>query len=322
MPLDPPSLITELRNLVDWLELDALFSPFGLSRLDAVISDLQAQFEEHEDDFEVIDRWKEDLINQIETEVSARSDALEAAYPFKLSDDAEELVLQDAWREERFSFYLVCLLTSHITASEIMHFKPDDVLIRRLRNRVFQIVATLAMAGVAGGSAVSVGWPRESGERILDLLIRSAAMGSGISPKAVVSQYTPPREKDGGIDVIAWSGELNPPPSTLWFAQAASGSNWPGKSVADHALVFQANYMDAPRCNVSFATLIPFRVTDPIEWNQQHLYHRSLHDRLRLPRRALDGLRRARAGVPIDEADQMNVVATWLEDYVREALAA
>jgi hypothetical protein len=321
-PVDPPNLDLAIDGLVDWLELSALFNEFGIARVDSMIGSLTQLVEEAEDDIGEKDKLTEQLIEGVENEILTRMEHLRETYPFKLSDGAEEVQLDVDWRQEQHLFYLVCLVTSHTTGSSILKTPPVGPLLTRLRNRVFQILSTLAMAGLAGGPAISVGWPRVGGEPMLALLQRAVAAGAGFTVRNPPSPFVPPEEKDGGIDVIAWSAEVSPPPANFYFAQSASGNNWPGKPVSNHADVFANSYMlDHMTGNISHATLIPFRVADPITFAQQSLYHRAVLDRLRLPYQAWIGLQRSQAGVVVDEADQMPVVLTWMEDYRAFALA-
>jgi hypothetical protein len=199
---------------------------------------------------------------------------------------------------------------------------PSGNLLTRLRNRIFQILSTLAMAGLSGGPAISVGWPRVSGETIVALMRRAAANGAGFGVRNPPGIYVPPDEKDGGIDVMAWTPEQTPPPSNLFFGQTASGNNWPGKPASEHAKLFANNYLqDIMTGNRSYATIIPFRVWDQRQWNAQNLFHRSLVERLRLPCHAYRGLQQAQNGVMVDEADQIDNVVDWLREYRTSALA-
>jgi hypothetical protein len=320
--IDPPTLELNAGQLVDWLELAALFDPFRTARLDTLLSSLKQLTEESEDNIAEADRGVERIIEEIENEIELRQHHLGDTYPFSLDDSAEEVRLVENWEESRYSFYLVCLITSHVTGSPILKIPPSGDLLTRLRNRVFQILSTLAMAGLSGGPAISVGWPRKSGEAIIALMERAAANGAGFGVRNPPGEYVPPDEKDGGIDVMAWTPELTPPPSNLFFGQTASGNNWPGKPVSEHARVFETNYLqDIMTGNRSHATIIPFRVWDKRFWQAQNLFHRSLLDRLRLPRHAYHGLQQAQNGMMVDEADQIDNVVDWLREYRANALA-
>ncbi|OWV79256.1 hypothetical protein ATY78_10425 [Rhizobium sp. R635] len=320
--IDPPTLELHAAQLVDWLELAALFDPFRTARIDALAASLKQLAEEDEENIAEADRKVEQLIEGIENEIELREGHLGETYPYHLDDDAEELQLAENWDDAKYSFYLVCLVTSHVTGSPILKVPPVGGLLTRLRNEIFQILSTLAMAGLSGGPAITVGWPRKSGETIIELMRRAAANGAGFTVRNPPGEYIPPEEKDGGIDVMAWTNEITPPPSNLFYGQTASGNNWPGKPVSEHARVFESNYLqDIMTGNRGHATIIPFRVWDNRFWFAQNQFHRSVIDRLRLPPHAYNGLQRALSGIMVDEADRVGSVVEWLAEYRAAALA-
>jgi hypothetical protein len=177
--VNPPTLALDVDELVDWLELYALFDPFGIVRLESLIGALLELEETAEDNIGERDRQREQLIERLENEIELRRHELNGAYPFQLTDSGEEVVRDDKWRDPPFAFYLICLICTHVTGSTILRRPPTNGLLIRLRNRVFQAVATLGLAGLSGGPAFSVGWPRRTGETIVTLLSRAAAAGGG-----------------------------------------------------------------------------------------------------------------------------------------------
>ncbi|WP_201843018.1 hypothetical protein [Microvirga zambiensis] len=322
-PIDPPTLVLGDDDLVDWMELTALFDTFGVARVDALLGSLITLEETAEDDIGERDKRREQLVERLENEINLRQRNLGETCPFDLSASGDELLLDGNWRDPKYAFYLICLITTHVTGSAILRTPPGGELLTRLRNRVFQIVATLGLAGLATGPAFSVGWPRQTGETIVELLTRAAAAGGGFSVRTPPGPYTSPHEKDGGVDVIAWTSEGMPPPPAFFFGQTASGKNWPGKPVTDHARVFSTAYMlDHMTGNRQYVTLIPYRVLNEAFWKSQSLIHRAILDRLRLPRRALRGLELSMEGVPVDDADNIDVLTQWLGDYIACAQAA
>ena len=337
-PVVTPGLDAEDHVLVDWLELVAFFNEFRTARLDELDAAIEEQFEISDDDtlddeldglggdeggnIAKIDTEKERIRERVENEVDFRLNDCKGAYPFRLGSDAEELVIVDDWQDERYTPYLTCLISTHLTKSNLFEFQVENDLVQRLRNRVFQVLSTFAMAGLAKGSAASIGWPRTDRADIITTLKRAEERGAGFATRESPGPYTPPNAKDGGVDVIAWQVDERPPPILFYFAQVASGHNWPGKPVRTHSELFERNYMDDPhRGNVSYATLLPFRVADEIEWNNEHVIHGTLLDRTRLPRHALIGQNIAREGVEMDESKNMPQVLSWLSDFRAAALA-
>lgn len=262
-PVDPPTLALGADDLVDWLELTALFDPYGIARLDALLGSLSELEETNEENIGERDRQREQLIERIENEIDLRQHNLGETYPFEVASSGEEIFVASNWRDSKFAFYLICLVTTHVTGSAILRRPPINEALTQLRNNIFQIVATLGLAGLAAGPAFSIGWPRRSGETIVQLLTRAAAAGGGFSVRNPPGAYISPQEKDGGVDVIAWTAEGMPPPTAFFFGQTASGKNWPGKPVTDHARVFGQAYMqDHMTGNRLCVTLIPYRVLD------------------------------------------------------------
>lgn len=322
-PVDPPALTLGVDDLVDWLELTAMFDEFGVARIDALLGSLQELEETAEDDIGERDRKREQLIEDIENEVDLRQKHLCDAYPFKLSESGEELSRCDQWLDEQYVFYIICLITTHVSGSAILRRPPVEALLVRLRNYIFQIVATLGLAGLSIGPAFSVGWPRQNGEALVDLLARAAAAGGGFTPRNPPGPYVSPQEKDGGIDVIAFSSDGLPPPTAFYFGQTASGKNWPGKPVSEHARTFGGAYMiDHMTGNMVYVTLIPYRVTNEAFWYAQSQLHRAILERLRLPARALKGLRLAVDGTPVDHFENVADLSRWVGDYLDYAQAA
>ncbi len=322
-PIDAPTLGLKADDLVDWLELVALFDEFQVARLDTLIGALAEQEETAEDDIGERDKQREQLVEALENEVEKRRQALGVTYPFELSEAGDELTITGEWREIQFTFYLICLIAAHATGSAILRMPPADDMLTTLRNQVFQIVATLGVAGLSGGPAFSVGWPRQRGERIIALLARAVAAGGSFTVRDPPSPYIPPREKDGGIDVIAWTPGPQPPPTVFYFGQTASGKNWTDKPVSEHARVFQGAYMqDHMTGNLSHVTMIPYRVLNELDWHHLHQFHRAILDRLRLPLRAWEGLQLGLAGVVVDGADRVDELRAWLGDFYDYAKAA
>jgi hypothetical protein len=157
-PVVTPGLNAEDHVLVDWLELVAFFNEFRTARLDELDAAIEEQFEAVEDgdpdddtdylgdddagNIARVDAEKERVRERVENEVSFRLNDCANAYPFVLGDNAEELILVEDWKDDRFTPYLTCLITTHLAQNSLFDFKVADDLIQRMRNRVFQIVST------------------------------------------------------------------------------------------------------------------------------------------------------------------------------------
>ncbi len=326
MPIEPlltPTLSASASEKLDWLEFSVFLSPNGVARLDVLVAALDQQEEAQIEDIGEEDRYKEAVVEEIENEFNFRSESLDESYPFLLSDDAEELHLARSWDDHRAVFYYVCLLASHLKRSPFLGFNVDEVTISTLRNDVFQIVSTLAMAGVAMGPSVSIGWPRRNGESIIETLKRASASYAGFTPRETPHpEIANPADKDGGMDVISWRNTTRPPPLNLYFGQVASGHDWKDKSAKNKASSFISKFLDiGPLGNTDYTTLTPMRIFDEPLWKRENSDHGSVVDRTILPSLAYSGLELSQAGIMIDEADRLHEVVQWVVAYRTEALA-
>ena len=311
-----PAIDAGVDILVDWLELTAFFDQFQRARVDDIANSNRTQEETQEDDFGNAGRHDDQLREAIEHEVDARAKALQAAYPFELDGTGEELQLIRAVDDPRASFYLLCLIASHVTRSPLLREPPDDALVNRMRNRVFQVLGTLAVAGMVQGPAVSVGYPRETKETILDVLARAEDWGDGLSPRNKPGRHAAPRAKDGGVDVIGWPTSDRPPPPMVVFGQLASGQNWIEKPMTIEFDNFMNDFFeDRGTGQHMFATLIPFRVFDELAFQRASVVHRSICDRHRAPLYALNAIGLRDRGVPLDEIDNVGQIVAWLQEY-------
>jgi hypothetical protein len=307
--------------LADWLELTAFFDPKTRARLDDIDDSFKIQDQEAANDDGEADAIKEDRRAQIEAEITERAEHLADAYPFTLSADGEELSLKPRQELGNAAFYMLCLIFSHATRSPILERAPSARALAQARRRHFQILSTLAVAGHIGGPALSFGWPRKSGETIVQAIQRACLL-SGVGtarnpPGPVASKFA----KDGGIDVIAWRPGINqaPPPAEMCFGQAASGHGWQDKNALDVIPDFyESFYLDRPQTNRVGVTIIPFRLQpqDHIVYGHRHGH---ILDRLRTPRAALEGLRLAsELGVVVDDADDVGLLGRWVLSYRSE----
>jgi hypothetical protein len=324
-PVAVPPLDAKPEIHVDWLELVAFFSRRGVARLDRLDGAISIQEEDHMADNAEADAIADDRRNLIEEEIQQRSDALGGVYPFMLSDDGEELVMKPASDRRGGVFYLLCLIVAHFAYSPILLAlpKPDDIA--RVRKEQFQVLATLAVAGMVLGPTISMGWPRATAETILEVLTRITNMGASGIPRAAPGSEASRAAKDGGMDVIAWQVAINnrPPPITMFFGQVASGHNWSGKSaVAEIDSFIASYYVERPATNYSAVTIIPHRLLDG-----EHYHHGKRHghilDRLRTPRSALQGYDLAtKQGVHVDGVLSAVMISKWVYNYRREQLAS
>lgn len=319
MPLNnlvAPAINAGSDILVDWLELVAFFDRYHRARLDELTGAEQAQQETPEQDFGAADQGDDRLREAIENEVGARKTALNGAYPFDLDEHGEQLLLVGDLDEPATCFYLVFLIASHVAGSSILVQPPSDELVRRMRNRVFQVLGTLAVAGIANGPAVSIGYPREVKETILEVLRRAEGWGVGLTPRDKPGMHANPRAKDGGVDAIGWPSSDRPPPASVYFAQLASGLRWEDKPMLLEYDNFIADFFDDQGTKQhNFMTMIPYRLVDDLLFQRASKVHRYIADRCRGPLHALNALGLAERGVQMDEIGNVGQVIDWVRSY-------
>lgn len=335
-PIVAPARDASNDVLADWLELVAFFNNYGIVRLDELDASMKTQHEYEEydpddgNDFNETgsrnigdeDASAEMFRENIENEIVLRVSACSNAYPFELSRHADELVLVEDWSSEKHATYLACLIASHFQVDGLLDIKRESSsvkeIVKNYRNRIFQIISTHALCGFVEGQAASIGWPRVDNLTILETLKRAEKRGSGFVSKSSPHPFAPPHAKDGGIDVFAWRSEKIPPPSVFIYGQVASGLNWKEKPALLYVDTFEKHYMDADKTSSiprGKATLIPFRIVDNREWENQHVTHGVILERTRLPKYANIGLDRANSGVETDEAENMADVVAWIKEF-------
>ncbi len=308
---------------LDWLELRAFFDEFGKARLDELSGGRRTLEEEQSEDIAEFDVADDAFRSDIETELDVRKKKLGSAYPFDMSGDGEEIELIVPADSENACFYLLCLIASHISKSPILTTPPEGEILTRFRNRVYQIMGTLAVAGHAGGPAISLGFPRATKETILDALRRAENWGIGLAPRDKPGRHSQPRSKDGGIDVIGWPVQDRPPPAVIWFGQLASGHDWVEKPAHLEYDQFMNDFFeDRGTGQHTYMTLIPFRITDPLVWDRASTKHKFICDRCSTPKHALAGIALSKLGVNLDEIGNLAQVTGWIADYRVYALAA
>ncbi|WP_299984897.1 hypothetical protein [uncultured Ruegeria sp.] len=310
-------------TILDFLELVALIDPSGRARIDTLIRDQELQAEQAEDDFGDADTAKDGFVENIENEFNRRASALGESYPFLMTDDAEEIVLQVPENDPLAGSYLACLIASQIgDKGDLKLSIPDQAglaadIITRMRRRIFQMIGTIALAGLAKGPAGSIGWPREEKETIIASMVRAVGRGFPIPVLEEPNWTALDGAKDGGVDVIAWEHTDMPPSPSVWFGQIASGRNWKGKPVIQDALNFSEDFLTAKHKNANHATIVPFDLDgDEEEAATLHHRHGTILDRLRLSVRFKEGLLLIADGIEMDESQNTLVAMTWVNEFV------
>jgi hypothetical protein len=248
-------------ELADWLELEVLASLSGVALLSSINEHLEL-----DEDFEPADLDDENLraeerLLHVASAVEERIRTIGAAYPFRVDSAGARLTLVDPYCEAACA-YLFCLVVSNAASDGHLTgegpWAPDLALARGL----FQICATAAAAGYAEGPAFALGWPRDDETAFLEKLRAIyEAFGEG-TVHATAPPGAPSQVKDDSIDVIAWKYDSTRGPGTCYFlGQAASGANWPAKSLKGLTDLFHNTWFTRPpRSTAITLTIMPFRL--------------------------------------------------------------
>jgi len=245
-------------ELADWIEISSIVAPTGstgaaeLRRLLAREEDDERERITDPDTGEVLEEETlesgasaiEDAVVQ---ELQFRSELLGESYPFELAVSRQTWRLLYRGREsEGRDTYLACLFISGMRDRRL----SEEAL--RVQSgvdpaRLFQAFATLAATKFLG-DGVSFGWPRLDGSAFRDALNAfTERLGVG-GAKANPPLASARREKDEGIDVIAWRS----------FADMRPGGNWRGKPVSSELGTFLDWFHTLPTQHPIEGMFIPF----------------------------------------------------------------
>ena len=243
MAISPPVPRDTRSRLADWIEVECLVAPDGVaaSRLQRLWTGLEESGHETERDadtgeFLETEILEEEVANwelEVAEEMGWRERVLGPLYPFRLETDRANWRLARASSHEEESvragrsFYLFCLLISALRDSRIQD-GPDRDLTKQAE-RAFERLATAAAAGTLGGEAMAFGWPREEGTSFREAL-EEIENKVGWKPRPDNPLWSTGKEKDAGVDVVAWRDFSDGRPGRLLLlGQAASGRGWEKK---------------------------------------------------------------------------------------------
>ena len=274
MPVSSP-LPTDTRSrLADWLEVMSLATARGVATRGEVLGnyDLLAddghgveRDEETGDSLEaeILEDSRANVADVVLEELEYRAEILGANYPFRIEARGQnwrivrEAMIDNAEIVAARACYTFCLLTSAIRDRCIQGTDVGPVE-RALANH-FQAIASAAAAGLLGGEVVSFGWPRPGGTAFLPALRDVARKLRAGSPLAAAPLWSNGRDKDAGIDVIAWRDFPDARPGKIiLFGQVASGNNWTEKSVKSDTPRFLSWFSKRPAEHYIPAIFIPF----------------------------------------------------------------
>jgi hypothetical protein len=322
LPLDSKS-----QEICDWFELYTLSSEYyaaGFHEL-ARVWDKRNNTESADSEENATDA--QDFLEEIYQEIRNRIELLGECYPFRFSENNQELIFLNDDLNDGSKIYVFCLFISH-TNNKVIFDKPSFYVINNRVRDLFQACATWAAAGLVDGHSYSFGFPRPDQTGFLEkLAIIYQRFGDGKvmdEPLPGVSKSP----KDEEIDIISWHPRADLAPGTYYIlGQVASGKNWIDKSIKGAIEGFHGNWLSPiPASTPISAMFIPF-IIEPVK-NENisdrlgvltrrlgHIYHRLL-----IPVLARKGLElgRSRKNLVIERIEDAAEISNWIEKVISD----
>lgn len=274
MPIDSPLSNDTRSQFADWLEVLALVRPRHvatrsevLGLLDLLEPEDSSHGEEDDNgeklDEEILEDQRLAAADDVLDEFTNRQQILGGLYPFDVavrgaswSIQPSEPAAEDETEIARLC-YKFCLLTSAIRDKRI---KGKAVPVLEASMPVhFQALSTESAAEVIGGVSFSFGWPRPDASAFrpaLSQLHQQLMLGA---PLTFEPLWSSGKEKDAGVDVVAWREFDDAQPGKLiLFGQVASGNDWTTKSIKNDTPGFFSWYSERPTEHHIPAIFIPF----------------------------------------------------------------
>jgi hypothetical protein len=275
VPLVSPLSADTRSVLADWLELVALTQPRALATRADITHLLDFLGENEHDSYpevatgdeletEILEEGSHGIAESVFEELEFRSSVLKDRYPFVLEYRGAQWSLRfrpistNACVGAR-ACYIFCLLSSAVRDHRI---DGDGEGLKNLKAQLprhFETLSSAIAAEIVNGRSFQLGWPRTDGScfrNALERLCREIGTGRPIEHEPPWSQG---REKDSGIDIVAWREFADFGPGKLvLLGQVASGNNWEEKSVKTAVPNFNSWFSEALTEHYVPAIFVPF----------------------------------------------------------------
>lgn len=272
MAIDSPQVNDTRCMFADWIELLALTSSRNsASRADVVRLVAKQSDDEHgveqdpdtgeELETEILESESSALADNVVDELDFRAKALGLSYPFVLSTRTETWNLEfnpAAPETAARRIYIFCLLVSVLRDGRLIGGSIKDDAKKDFAH-LFQTIAHLAATQLMGNGGLSFGYPRPDGSKFLEAIGQfTTSFGTG-EPRTSFLPSSSHKEKDEGIDVIAWRSFADGRPGqALLLGQVASGNDWRQKPVQTAVARFLDWFVTRPSEFYLPAIFIPF----------------------------------------------------------------
>jgi len=321
LPLD-----RSFQEICDWFEFHVLSSEYHCASFSELARIWDKRRNSENTDFEDSGNTQEEFfleeVNQI---IRERITFLGDCYPFKFSENDEELIYDKDNLNAGSIIYLFCLFLSNKNKADIF----DDDSFFEIDNKIrdlFQACATWAAAGEVDGHAYSFGFPRTDHS---GFLVKLRAIYQHFSDGKVRNSPLPGvpiSPKDEEIDIIAWRPREDGAPGTYYLlGQVASGGNWEAKSITGAICAFHRNWFDTlPASNPSPAMFIPFNIIPTKEETLQEKIsfltprYGIIFYRYRIPLIAKKGLEisHTKKSLVIERTTEISKIADWVSEAI------
>lgn len=312
----------DLDLAADYLELKAALSPvcqsFSADIVDALELAADSEFKDVNEEVESRELVAAGAVSRI----GSRQRFLGEAYPFSTDNPGSTITFLAETPDLGQAAYLVSLLLSNLRAITPLldgsELHPSEDQIRELR-RYFQYFATAALAAEVGGRAWSFGFPRLDGSGFIGKLsqIWSVLKDGAVCPDS----SAPASPKDDQVDVFAWREHRDGLPGfLLTVAQVATGGDWKEKSIKTHVKhVFPGRWFSpSPVTEMVAYHVVPFARPDN-QFRDDVLVLGNVLHRIRVPKRVSEAAKLEAKGLAIEDFDQLQAAADWVEVYFRKA---
>jgi len=282
---------------------------------------------------EIANPQLEAWLNSVADELAFRAEALGDSYPFELEFHGEQWTLRYVGTDEVDNFaqfcYVLCLLVTAVRFG-LIQSPPgvDGQSYAKDIDKCLQIVAYFAAAELVRGEAYWFGWPRpDNSTKVRDAVNQLFTKMGVRGEPAEEPQWTHGREKDGGVDIVAWRNFGDGFPGRLiLFGQVASGrSDWKDKSVMTYVDSYfkewlrpyeQRNYV--PAHFIAWPQYIEEKVrkgkVDDYLTHRLHLHEKTLGliiDRLRLTELTSQSVASKQPDQNIGEPEHVELIQSW-----------
>jgi hypothetical protein len=179
-------------KIADWIELQTLYSASEVFSLEELRSNIDIDgtlIDEEETTKKLPYELSEELVASTEIEIGRRTQILQRAYPFILSNGILQISI-----DLNFIPYIFCLLV----ADREFYIQGDQQ-----SSRLFEHLASIAAAKYLGGESVRFGAPRDTMPKGVNDALDELARLTG-NRKMKNGYPTNADDRDLGLDVAAW----------------------------------------------------------------------------------------------------------------------